>query len=228
VLAVLIQAVFFDIDDTLVQHTAAMKAATVALHGRLAADVPFEEFHARWKAAHATHYPRFLRGEKSYAESARARVRDAVDPAITDAAADEIFATYLSEYESGWALYDDVIPCLDKLRHVPLGVISNGRTIEQKRKLKTLGVADRFSCVCVSEDLGIAKPASEIFLHACRELRVAPGDALYVGDQYELDACAASAAGLQSVWLNRRETQRQDCKVPAIGSLDGLTMELKE
>lgn len=224
----LIQAVFFDIDDTLVQHTAAMQAATVALHGRLAADVPFEAFHARWKAAHARHYPRFLHGEKSYSESARDRVRDAIDPAITDAAADEIFVTYLSEYEGGWALYDDVIPCLDKLRHVPLGVISNGRTIEQKRKLKTLGVADRFSCVCVSEDLGIAKPAAEVFLHACRELRVAPRDALYVGDQYELDACAASEAGLRSVWLNRRGIEKQDRKVSMISSLDDLATEITQ
>jgi len=223
---VVIQAVFFDIDDTLIQHSAAMHAATVALHGRLAADVPFDEFHARWKAAHDRHYRRFLRGESSYLESSRDRVREALDPATTDAAADEIFATYLSEYEDGWALYTDVIPCLDRLRHVPLGVISNGRTIEQKWKLKTLGVADRFRCVCVSEALGIAKPASEIFLHACDELGVAPGEALYVGDQYELDACAASAAGLQSVWLNRRGIEIQDRNVPMISSLDNLTIEM--
>ena len=153
-----IQAVFFDIDDTLVQHTAAIHAATVALHGRLVPHVPFEEFHGRWKAAHARHYPRFLRGESSYLESSRNRVREGIDPAITDAAADEIFTTYLADYESGWTLYDDVVPCLDKLRHVPLGIISNGRTTEQHRKLSTLGVADRFKCVCVSEDVGIAKP----------------------------------------------------------------------
>ena len=218
-----IRAVFFDIDDTLVQHTAAMHAATVALHGRLAPEVRFDEFHARWKTAHARHYPRFLRGEASYVECARGRLRDAVDPAITDAAADEIFAMYLSEYESGWALYDDVIPCLDKLRHVPLGVISNGRTTEQKRKLKTLGVADRFSCVCVSEELGIAKPAAEMFLHACGELGIAAADALYVGDQYELDACAAAAAGLRSVWLNRRGIQKDECGVRSISSLDGVS-----
>jgi putative hydrolase of the HAD superfamily len=218
-----VRAVFFDIDDTLVDHTAAMGVATRALFASLSLDESFDAFHQRWKAAHARHYPRFLRGELSYAASARARARDAIDAAMTDEAADALFEKYLAVYERGWTLFPDVLPCLDSLRHVRLGIISNGRADEQTRKLKRLDVDQRFEIVCVSEDVGAAKPSPRIFEHACRLAGIAPNEALYVGDQYELDACAARAAGIRSVWLNRRgATPVVLDGIPSIESLHAL------
>ena len=217
-----IQAVLFDIDDTLVEHTRAMRAATVALYESRASRTGLEPFLAQWKAAHGRHYPRFLRGEISYAESARARVREVLDAAATDADADERFAAYLADYERGWMLCADVLPCLDELRDLPLGVISNGRSDEQRRKLTVLGVSDRFRGVFISEEVGVAKPAPGIFERACESMGVVADRAVYVGDHYDLDACAARSAGLQGVWLNRRGTPRPGTGVPSISSLAGL------
>ena len=219
-----VRAVFFDIDDTLVDHVTAMSRATEALYRRLAPQVGFDEFVARWKAAHGRHYPRFLEGETTYEQAVRSRVRETIDPFITDDAADALFTQYLADYESGWALFPDVMACLDRMTTVPLGVISNGRSAEQKRKLKVLGIIDRFRWVCISEEVGFAKPARQIFERACAEAGVTPGDTLYIGDQYEVDACAAHAAGLQCIWLNRRGTTVPHCQAISMRSLDELRL----
>jgi putative hydrolase of the HAD superfamily len=100
-----IRAVFFDIDDTLIDHTTAVSAATVALYRSMALNATLEEFQSRWKAAHARHYPRFIRGEISYTESSRARVREAISTAMSDEAVDGAFAKYLAVYERSWTIF---------------------------------------------------------------------------------------------------------------------------
>lgn len=214
----MISAVIFDIDETLVDHVRAMQAATLKLHAMWAPTVPVEEFSAAWRAAHAEQYPRFLKGEVSYAESVRVRVRQVLAPSATDEQADKIFGEYLTDYEQGWRLFDDVVPCLRQLSSVRLSVISNGRAEEQRKKLEVLGIAAHFEHVCISEDLGVPKPDARIFRHVCDQLRVDPSDAVYVGDQLEIDAFGARAAGLQAVWVNRRGEPGVD-GVVAVSSL---------
>ena len=54
-----------------------------------------------------------------------------------------------------------------------------------------------------SDQLGVAKPDPRAFELACVHLGVPPHAAVYIGDQLEVDALAATAAGLRGIWLNR-------------------------
>jgi FMN phosphatase YigB (HAD superfamily) len=49
----------------------------------------------------------------------------------------------------------------------------------------------------------VAKPVRRVFELACGRLGVPTRAAVYVGDQLEADALAATAAGLRGIWLNR-------------------------
>lgn len=56
------------------------------------------------------------RGEISFAEQRRRRIRDVIcDSQLSDAQADEFFALYLPLYEANWELFPDVCPCLERL-----------------------------------------------------------------------------------------------------------------
>jgi len=95
--------------------------------------------------------------------------------------------------------YDDVLPGLLRLKNrVLVGSISNGNA-----DLRTIGLAHHFKVSVAAPQFGVAKPEAAIFLAACRELGVAPEDAVYVGDDVLLDVRGAQRAGLRAVWMNR-------------------------
>jgi putative hydrolase of the HAD superfamily len=218
--------IFFDIDDTLIDHSTAIKQATVRLYERLDLSLALEDFVARWQQAHRELYPRFLNGEWSYEAVVRERVHRAIDADMSDGQADRMFGQYLADYEAGWSLLPDVLPCLDRLRACRLGVISNGRSDEQRRKLTATGIADRFEHIVISEDCGHPKPSAVIFRLACEAVDVPPAQAIYVGDHYEIDIEGARHAGLEAIWLDRFGDLSSDHQGPVISSLDGLASVL--
>jgi putative hydrolase of the HAD superfamily len=95
--------------------------------------------------------------------------------------------------------YDDVLPGLLRLKgRVLVGSVSNGNA-----DLQTIGLSHHFKVSVAAHQLGTAKPDSAIFHAACRELGVAPQDAVYVGDDILLDVQGAQRAGMRAVWMNR-------------------------
>lgn len=82
-----------------------------------------------------------------------------------------------------------------------LGVVSNsdGRCEEA---LVAAGLRTYFDVVIDSELVGVEKPDPRIFSAALAELGVAPGEALYVGDIYEVDVVGARRAGLEAILLD--------------------------
>ena len=82
-----------------------------------------------------------------------------------------------------------------------LGVVSNSEgRVEQA--LEAAGLRDYFDVVVDSGILGIEKPDPRIFQAALQALRVAPEEALYVGDLYEVDVLGAQAAGIEAVLVS--------------------------
>ena len=81
-----------------------------------------------------------------------------------------------------------------------LGVVSNsdGRVAEA---LAAAGLSTYFDVVVDSALAGVEKPDPAIFLPALEALAVTPGEAVYVGDLYEVDVVGARAAGLRAVLL---------------------------
>src|SRR5687768_11113505 len=118
--------VLFDIDETLLDHRTTERAAATALHRIADVTRPLGDFVAAWAEALERNFGRYLAGELSYEDQRRARIREVVDPELTDEAADRLLAHYLDAYLAGAALFPDVLPCLDRLagaRH-RLGIIS--------------------------------------------------------------------------------------------------------
>jgi putative hydrolase of the HAD superfamily len=220
--------ILFDIDDTLLDHRVSEHSAATLLHQRIGASISFEEFLAKWSAATERHFSRYLAGEVSFDGQRRDRIREMVDSELSEETADQLLAGYRETYEASWSLYPDVLPCLDGLAQHRLGVISNGQGDQQRRKLARMGIADRFECAVISEDVGRAKPDVAIFLRACALLGESPANSVYVGDRYDLDAQGARAAGMQGIWLDRKKGATVEHLPPIIESLDRLVMFLKE
>jgi putative hydrolase of the HAD superfamily len=214
--------ILFDLDDTLVDHTTAFVAATATLYRTIDSPLSLEQFSATWTASLRRHFDRYLAGELSYDEQRRARVREVIDGTLSDDAVDQVISVYLASYEAHWSLFPDVESALDKLSGHRLGVVTNGQVYQQRLKLERTGILERFDCIVISDDLGVAKPDPRIFLRACSLLREEPRYSFMVGDHYELDAIGARRAGLGGIWLDRPGTATTEHEHPIVSSLNDL------
>ncbi|MFI8190460.1 HAD family hydrolase [Streptomyces sp. NPDC085946] len=202
-----IAAVVWDVDDTLFDYTTADRVgmrAHLAAEDLLAAYGTAEQALARWREVTHLHWARFAAGETTFEGQRRDRVRTFLDARLTDAEADAWFDRYITHYEAAWALFPDVLPVLDALaashRHA---VLSNSSLHVQDRKLRVLGVHDRFESILCAAELGVSKPEAGAFLAACEALDLPPHRVAYVGDHPEIDGRGAAEAGLLSVWIDR-------------------------
>ncbi|MFV2119219.1 HAD family hydrolase [Streptomyces sp. Act-28] len=202
-----IRAVLWDIDDTIFDYAAADRAGMrrhLRDEGLTTAFGDVEEALRRWREATVLHWARFSAGETTWEGQIRDRVRTFLGAPLGDDEADAWFERYLAHYEGAWELFPDTVPVLDVLaadyRHA---VLSNSSLLNQERKLRALGVRDRFEAVLCAADIGVSKPAAAAFHAACDALGLAPGEVAYVGDQPDIDARGAVEAGLLGIWLDR-------------------------
>lgn len=202
--------VFFDIDETLLDRRKAEIAAAEHFLEKYRASLRGIEtpadFCQTWRRLREQHLSAYLRGQISYREYRRRRIRGLFaesEPWLEDFQADARFALFGDAYRNAWSLFDDVLECLRALGEISLGVISNGSSLRQRQKLGRTGIADRFRTIVISEEVGAAKPAPTIFQAACLRAGCSPRQCIYVGDELDLDAHASRVAGMRSIWLNR-------------------------
>ena len=125
----------------------------------------------------------------------------------------------MQQFKMKLVLFDDVAPALNDLKGkgLILGLISN---VEQDMTatFNELGLPSWLDIVVTSTDAGFNKPQPEIFQEALRRAGVQPSEAVYVGDQYQVDVIGANRAGMKGVLLDRHGYfKTTDC--PRIRSL---------
>lgn len=205
----------FDLDDTLLDQRSAERAATIHFAETFGNRLPVigEAFVTLWREASERHFRAFLCSECSFQEQRRRRICELVSARLSDAEADRHFSVYLDAYKANWKLFDDVLPCLDALRSVQLGIITNASQAQQERKLERLGISRYFAFVLSAEKAGCAKPSPAIFQQAARAAKPQrsgePQTCVYIGDSFTLDAEAATSAGWHGIWLDRRGSARE-------------------
>jgi putative hydrolase of the HAD superfamily len=84
-----------------------------------------------------------------------------------------------------------------------LALITNGAPDIQGTKIDGSNLASSFETILISGDHGFGKPDARIFQLALERLRVAPGEAVMIGDSLDRDIAGARAAGLRTIWINR-------------------------
>ncbi|MGW6237102.1 HAD family hydrolase [Streptomyces sp. NPDC055094] len=223
-----IRAVLWDIDDTLFDYTSADRAG---MHDHLAAEGLADRFPTvdqalgRWREITDLNWGRFAAGETDFQGQRRDRVRMFLGAELSDAEADAWFQRYIVHFESAWSLFPDSLAVLDVLAaEYRQAVLSNSSLRNQDRKLRVLGVRDHFEAVVCAVELGVAKPDAAAFHAACDAMALDPREVAYVGNEPDIDAGGAVAAGLAGVWLDRHGTggRPELVRITDLGQLPGL------
>ena len=185
-------AVLFDFGDTLF-HRAGGPSRLVELARASGADVSDRDAGALWdKVQLDARTPEALAKGRDLSRDAHDREWLALYAAFDELGEGLGAAMYAEEMApGGWVPFTDVAPTLGALRDagVGIGVVSNtGWDIRPQFEAAGLaGLVDTFALSC---EVGVIKPAPEMFLQPCDALGVEPERALMVGDTPLPDAGA--------------------------------------
>ncbi|HYW92501.1 MAG TPA: HAD family hydrolase [Gammaproteobacteria bacterium] len=197
------RAITFDLDDTLWEVEGVLRLADARLHAWLARYQPraasrFPPVELRsMMAAIAAERPEWAH-DFSYLRRA-ALSRAARLAGDEEDLSDEAFRVFLRA-RNEVVLYDDVRPVLDRLRRrYPMASITNGNA-----DVRLVGLETYFTAAISAAGVGYAKPHPVPFQAACAALGHAPAEVVHVGDDPESDVAGAAAAGLRTIWVNRK------------------------
>jgi putative hydrolase of the HAD superfamily len=129
------------------------------------------------------------------------------DPGAFIDAEHEVWRPQFAPLASAHALLDSL-----RARGLKTGLVANswpdpGRVL--RGDAEAFGFAERLDVMVFSEEVGVRKPAPEIFLHACRELDVDTIDTMFVGDDLQTDVQGAANVGMttvQALWFTADDT----------------------
>lgn len=217
-----VQAIIFDLDDTLWEVGPVIVRAEHAMYAFLADHYP------RVLELHTLDSMRDLRTRIAFEhpamrhdftwlrrESLRRHAREAGYPEVMAEQAFEVFYRARNQVE----LYDDVLPSLERLHgRFRLFAASNGNA-----DLAAIGLARFFEHALAARDAGMLKPDPRIFELLLGRAGLAPAQALHVGDDAEADVAGARRAGLTPVWINRRGVEWSATTAPPPFTVRSLT-----
>ena len=156
-----IKAVLFDLDGTLYDRDALVK--------KVASD-QYDTFRDALRSISKDKFvTRVIElDDRGYGDKPALYAKVADEWNLAPGVADHLLVSFWSLYERACELSDDTRLTLHTLREwgMKLGVITNGSTEWQRRKLDSLGITSWFDTVLISEAEGIRKPDREIFHRA--------------------------------------------------------------
>lgn len=99
------------------------------------------------------------------------------------------------------ALFPEARECLNRLRGVPIYIITDGNKRVQKRKCLALGLESRAKkCICThAYGINHAKPSPYCLLKICEWEKVTPEQVIMVGDNPHKDFVGIKPFGFQTV-----------------------------
>jgi putative hydrolase of the HAD superfamily len=210
----MIRAVLFDLDDTLVDHQHASRAAIAGVRARFAA------FQARELDALVAENQRIL--DEIHQEVALGR-RDVADARIEryrrlfafvghpDGRAAAAAELHRRLYHASRRCVEGALELVTLLStRLRVGIVSNNTLAEQTEKLATFGFAPMVRALVTSEEVGVAKPDRRIFRAALDRLECEAHEAVMIGDAWREDIVGATGAGIRALWLNRHGAAHPD------------------
>lgn len=194
-----IEAVLFDLDDTLCSYRRDAATVLEAAFDRAGVSPVFEtgDYHAR--------YGEYLEASADVSDLRARCFADLASEAGHGPEAGRRVAEAFAELRDQRAV--DPLPgareTVETLRGegVPIGLVTNGDPGMQRRKLEAIGLSDAFDTVVFAGYDTAPKPAADPFEAALDALDTTPSRAVHVGNSPSSDVAGAHAAGVGSVWV---------------------------
>ena len=213
----MLRAVLFDLDETLIPEDEPLATAYLAvvralggedadvaelragLRARWQREAPCPDYRARVHVSASDGLIAEFTGDDPALAAIRAYLPRFRAEAFPDP---ELVALWQRTRIEAQATYPLARATLERLRgELRLGLVTNGTSDLQRRKLALAGLEPYFDVVVASCDIGAGKPDPAIFRAALAALGVTAAEAVMVGNDRDRDIQGAANAGLPSVLI---------------------------
>lgn len=177
--------IIFDLDDTLHKEKAYLKSAFREISDKLRAEVGKDVFANMMQLYHA--------GEEVFGTIIE-------EYNIQESSKSDLLSIY-REHQPNFKLEPDVADKLSEIKKqkIPTGLITDGRSLTQRNKLKGLGLTDYFDEILISEEFGSEKPNPKNFEYMQNKLK--GENYIYIGDNIQKDFIAPNRLGWKTICL---------------------------
>ena len=199
--------IYFDLDDTLLDHKKAERAGLRDVHDHfdmfegISDDQLLDTYHHINKGL----WEEYGRGEIDRHELHRRRFSETLAELGLDTDLhEEAGKVYMNYYRNHWEWIDGAKDAYDKIAEkYEVGIITNGFAETQRLKIDQFKLRETASQIVISEDIGVMKPHPKIFDHSTEIAGVSREDILYVGDSFTSDVTGGSKAGWKVAWYTK-------------------------
>ncbi len=199
--------IFFDLDDTLLDHKKAEKAALMetkssfpflnSISNEKLTDVYHKINKSLWHEYNHGRIDKHTLQSLRFANTLR-------ELNLPVSVSTEVSEVYMNCYEKYWEWVEGASEVFDELAsNYQVGILTNGFAETQAKKFHKFGLDKKVSHYVVSEEVGYLKPHPFIFDYATKLTGRAKDEIMYVGDSYNSDIEGGSSFGWQTAWFTK-------------------------
>lgn len=206
------QAIFFDVDDTLYDQLRPF-ARAFKRHFNFS-DISLEALYIASRKLSDEVFYLTENGQMDKQEMHVYRIKQALKYFGKNISHQKavMFQRDYEAYQKEITLFPNIVSvfnfCLKK--KIQMGIITNGPLNHQKRKIEQLGISNWIpnKNIIISSEVNIAKPDVQIFHLAETKVQLVKESIYYVGDSFQNDVIGAKNAGWKAIWFNHRSHKK--------------------
>jgi len=197
--------IYFDIDNTLLNHSSAETAAQKEIYSMYPElqEVTEMEWLDGYRKMNLQLWRQYQRGEIGREYLQFTRFQGTMKKlGIATGRSEEIGANYMMKYREYWSWVDGAEDALKQIaERYPVGFITNGFLETQRKKVEFMNLSRFGENVIISEEIGAMKPDPKVFDLATEKAGTTRYHILYVGDSYSSDILGGKNAGWKTAWF---------------------------
>lgn len=203
--------IYFDLDDTLLDHKKAEQNGLADVHDHfdefksISLETLIDTYHHINKGL----WEEYGRGEIDRHILHRRRFEETfVELGINPSLYVEAGKVYMNYYRNHWEWIDGAKEAYDRIAaKYNVGIITNGFAETQWMKIDQFGFKESARQIVISEEVGVMKPHPKIFDHSTELSGVNRNKILYVGDSVTSDIKGGLSAGWKVAWYKSNPTE---------------------
>ncbi len=204
--------IFFDLDDTLLDHKKAEKAglSDVHQHFDMFKNIPEGALLDTYHHINKGLWEEYGRGEIDRHELHQRRFQETFrELGVDESMHEEAGRVYMNYYRNHWEWINGAKECYYQIAEkYDVGLITNGFAETQWLKIDRFKLKETARHIVISEEVGEMKPHPKVFDHATDLTGLDRSDILYIGDSFTSDVVGGSKANWQVAWYTQNPIEQ--------------------